>query len=211
MSYPIEQDYDETVDAIHGGDLSLDIGAGFYRAAMDEQDAGERARLFQRASHWYERSAGLGNAQAATNLGYVYLYGRIGGVDAAQAFHWFSVGADLGNAESCYKLGDLHRAGKGCARDFAKARELYGRAAKLAGDSYDPSEPQDAAILASIELRLAGARERSGKARDREAAHEHYVHAAELFEIAVGGGLGWYARTLESARAGAARTGSTAF
>ena len=200
--------YDETADIVFGGDISLDIGAANYDAAMRENDPGERARLFQQAARWYERSANIGNAQAATNLGYVYLYGRIGSVDDAQAFHWFTLGAEMDNPESCYKLGDLYRSGRGCARDPQKAVELYCRAGYFAGNECDPDNPQGAAVLASIELRLAECCERGeGEHENRKLAHWYYRHAVAHFEVALSGGLNWYGKALENARAGYTRTG----
>ena len=203
-------DYDETADIVFGGDISLDIGAANYDAAMREKDPGERARLFQQAARWYERSANMGNAQAATNLGYVYLYGRIGSVDDAKAFHWFTLGAQMDNPESCYKLGDLYRSGRGCASNPDKAIALYRKAADIAYDCCDPSFPQDAAVLASIELRLAQwhehAEETVENGSNKALAHDHYSQSARFFEVATAGGLNWYEKALESARAGYART-----
>ena len=72
----------------------------------------------------------------------------------------------------------------------------------------DPDIPQDAAVLASIELRLAECCERGeGCHENRKLAHEYYRHAVAHFEVALSGGLNWYGKALESARAGYARTG----
>ncbi|KAB7790653.1 tetratricopeptide repeat protein [Bifidobacterium leontopitheci] len=200
------ESYDEAYDQEIHGDMSLDFGAQAYTDAMNTKDPGERNRLFQQAAHWYEKSAGFGNAQAATNLGYVYLYGRIGMVDDSKAFSWFTRGAELGNEESCYKLGDLYRAGRGCARDYDAAFRLYCKAERIAAQTCDPYEPQNQAVLASIDLRLAGHWEHVAGDDARRTAHRYYASAVERFADAVDGGLHWYAKTLDSAKAGADRT-----
>ncbi|MBT1166280.1 tetratricopeptide repeat protein [Bifidobacterium simiarum] len=202
----INDEYDEITDRQSGGFLSLDLGASAYGAAMGERDPGARNQLFQRAAHWYERSASYGNAQAATNLGYVYLYGRLGAVDDDQAFAWFSRGAELGNEESCYKLGDLYRSGRGCERDYDKAFSLYRQAERIAKLTCKENVPGDQAVLASIDLRLAGQYEHSRTNGDRDKAHEYYARAVQRFRSAVAAGLHWYAKTLRGAEEGAERT-----
>lgn len=199
--------FDYTVaDTELGGELSLHVGARSYDAAMRENDPGERNRLFQKASRWYERSADLGNAQAATNLGYVYLYGRIGDADARRAFKWFSRGAELGNEESCYKLGDLYKSGKGCVKDEGKAIDLYHRAWAIAVDTCNPDIPDQAAVLGGIALRLAEWHERSKPSADSlQIAGELYTYAANCLEVAVDSGLEWYGKALENARSGVER------
>ncbi|WP_133124914.1 SEL1-like repeat protein [Bifidobacterium margollesii] len=131
-------------------------------------------------------------------------------MDDAQAFHWFALGAEMNNPESCYKLGDLYRSGRGCAGNPDKAIALYRKAADIAYDCCNPDFPQDAAVLASIELRLAQWYEHTGETvenvDDRALAHDHYSQSARLFEVATAGGLNWYGKALSSARAGYART-----
>ncbi|NMM99664.1 ADP-ribosylglycohydrolase [Bifidobacterium sp. DSM 109958] len=189
-----------------GGALSLHVGTVAYGDAMHVQDPQEKDRLFRKACRWYERSASLGNAQAATNLGYVYLYGRIGSVDADRAFAWFSRGAELGNEESCYKLGDLYRAGRGCEKDMDKAVDLYHRVCAIAQQTCDPDVPDQAAVLASIFLRLAEWHERFRPSDESmQLAEELYARSANLFETAVDGGLDWYGKALENARRGRER------
>ena len=203
--YDADFNYAEA-DAELGGGLSLHVGAIAYGDAMHEQDPDERIRLFREACRWYQRSAAFGNAQAATNLGYVYLYGRVGDVDEDAAFTWFSRGAELGNEESCYKLGDLYKAGRGCVKDTDKAVELYHRACAIAQETCDPDIPDQAAVLASIFLRLAEWHERSRPVDgSMELAGDLYRRAAELFDVAVDAGLDWYGKALESARRGAER------
>lgn len=202
-----DADYNYVVtDEELGGAPSLYRGAIAYGEAMHEQDTGERARLFREACRWYQRSAAFGNAQAATNLGYVYLYGCTGSVDEYAAFTWFSRGAELGNEESCYKLGDLYKAGRGCVKDTDKAIELYHRACAIAQETCDPDIPDQAAVLASIFLRQAEWHERSKPVDgSMELAGDLYRRAAELFDVAVDAGLDWYGKALESARRGAER------
>ncbi|NMM97891.1 DUF6508 domain-containing protein [Bifidobacterium olomucense] len=196
-----------TADIECGGAISLHLGARAYDAAMHESRSEERERLFRLAAHWYERSAEIGNAQAATNLGYVYLYGRIGNINEALAFTWFSRGAELGNEESCYKLGDLYKSGRGCDQDMNKAVELYGKAEQIARRTCNSDDPQDAAVLASIDLRLAEWYEQSTAAEmDSESVCDLYMEATALFEVALNGGLDWYANALEKARSGWGRT-----
>ncbi|PJM79891.1 DUF6508 domain-containing protein [Bifidobacterium scaligerum] len=205
-----DTDFDyATADVACGGAISLQLGARAYDAAMRESQSEERERLFHLAAHWYERSAEIGNAQAATNLGYVYLYGRSGHINETLAFTWFSRGSELRNAEACYKLGDLYKTGRGCTQDMNKAVELYGEAARIARATCNPDDPQDAAVLASIDLRLAEWYEHSAATgMNSESACNLYMEAAALFEVAVDGGLDWYAKALENARNGWSRTSS---
>lgn len=186
--------------------FSLHIGADAYGAAMHERDANERLSLFRKAERWYRQSASLGNAQAATNLGYVYSYGRVGETDYRQAFQWFSRGAEFGNEEACYKLGDLYKSGKGCEKDTEKALELYRQAAAIAFEVCDPDVPDGAAVLGSIELRLGEWYEHNGMPSESlTIAYEFYTQAASLFQVAVEGGLTWYRKTMDSAQSGALR------
>lgn len=196
--------YSEERDREVGGDISLDIGVCAYRGAMRSKDPVEKERLFDHAMRWYARSAGMGNTQAATNLGYIFLYGRVEAPDYDKAFDWFAKGAELGNEESCYKLGDMYRSGKGCERDPGKAMELYRKAEVIAHRTCNPEDPQDQAVLASIDLRLAEQYEHiaGGSAE----ACRYYRRAVENFESAVDAGLNWYGKTLDSARAGVLRT-----
>lgn len=198
--------YDEERDREVNGNISLDIGACAYRDAMRTKDPAEKERLFGHAMRWYERSADMGNAQAATNLGYIFLYGRVSAPDYGKAFDWFAKGAELGNEESCYKLGDMYRSGKGCERDSGKAMELYRKAEVIARRTCNPEDPQDQAVLASIDLRLAEQCEHT--AGGRAEAYRYYRRAVENFESAVAAGLNWYGKTLDSARAGMLRTES---
>lgn len=97
-----------------------------------------------------------------------------------------------------------NRSGKGCERDPGKAMELYRKAEVIARRTCNPEDPQDQAVLASIDLRLAEQYERT--AGGSAESYRYYRRAVESFESAVAAGLNWYGKTLDSARAGVLRT-----
>ena len=91
------------------------------------KDLTEAARL-------YRAGADKGNRTAMFNLGMLYADGRGVPKDEAQALTWLRAAADKNLPAAMTVIGDFYQSGRGgLARDAAKAREWWTRAAE-AGD-----------------------------------------------------------------------------
>ena len=91
---------------------------------------GADAAQGSQAVEWLQRSAGLGNAEALTSLGRLYLEGRAGGQrDPEFAFQWFQKAAEAGSVAAMNELGILYAQGVGVSLDFAAAAQWFQRAA----------------------------------------------------------------------------------
>ncbi len=102
--------------------------AMFRLGRLVEQGAapGGRARAIQ----LYAGAAQGGVAQAAHNLGFLYLEGRGVPRDMAEAARWFSQAAEKGIAESQYNLGLMYFRGEGVSRRPFDALQWMRRAAQ---------------------------------------------------------------------------------
>ncbi len=189
--------YDEDKDRAYGGDVSLDIGAEYYRQGMDwcaDESKRTQTQCFKAAEFFYKKSAGFGNVQAMVNLGYVYSYGRCGKRDDKAAFECFEQAAEKDHAEACYKLGDLYSSGRGCGKNEAKAYELYKHA-------YELGKNDDACVWGSAAYRLACCAENArGCSLDMQAALGYYREAGVGFEQAIREGYGYYSKNLSNTR-----------
>lgn len=117
----------------------LDTGAEAYRSGD-----------YQKAQEYYEKSAKLGNAQAACNLGYIYDFGRTGEQNHEKAFYYYSEAALENNANACYKVGDAYLYGNFVAKNMRMAFLNYTKALKLVEDS-----DEDEDIKSDIYYRIA--------------------------------------------------------
>lgn len=117
----------------------LDIGAEAYRSGD-----------YQKAQEYYEKSAKLGNAQAACNLGYIYDFGRTGEQDHEKAFYYYSEAAMEDNANAYYKVGDAYLYGNFVAKNMRLAFLNYAKALELAENS-----DSDEDIKSDIYYRMA--------------------------------------------------------
>lgn len=79
-----------------------------------------------KAEHWFERAAKLGNAKAATELGLVLAQNGKG----RAALPFLQQAAEKGDARAQYALGTLLFGGQGVAVDAAQGRDWVKRAAK---------------------------------------------------------------------------------
>lgn len=120
-------------------DKLLDIGAEAYRDGD-----------YQKAQKYYEKSASMGNDQAACNLGYIYAFGRTGERDYEQAFKWFKQSADHGNPNACYKVGDFYLYGDFVDKNPDLAFAYYEQAAEIVEKSQ-----QDDDLKSDIYYRMA--------------------------------------------------------
>ena len=103
-------------------------------AARGAAYLGGGAADYAKALPWLLSAAKEGNAEAATQLGMMYLEGAGVARDYAEAKKRFEAGAAAGNGQAMVNLGYLADAGLGEERDARKAAEWYARAAKL-GDA----------------------------------------------------------------------------
>ena len=76
-----------------------------------------------------QKTATQGVAEAQTNLGLLYYYGRNVPRDYTKAREWFEKAAAQGDADAQYNLGTLYDFGKGVSQDFSMARHWYEQAA----------------------------------------------------------------------------------
>jgi hypothetical protein len=79
-----------------------------------------------------EKAGGKDELNALGQLCYGHTYGARGiPMDDRAAVKWCLLAADKSDPNAITLLGELHERGKGIAEDFATARQLYERAAKL--------------------------------------------------------------------------------
>ncbi|HEY1945292.1 MAG TPA: tetratricopeptide repeat protein [Roseiarcus sp.] len=104
------------------------IGEIYREGYAVKQDTGE-------ASHWYRLASGLGDREAAFELGVLLLNGAPGvPKDRAAAKAQFELAAQKNEANALYNLGVMALDSEGGAKpDFAKAAEYFRRSAE-AGD-----------------------------------------------------------------------------
>jgi TPR repeat protein len=76
-----------------------------------------------------QTQAAQGIAEAQTNLGLLYFYGRGVPRDYTKAREWFEKAAAQDHADAQYNLGVLYDFEKGVPQDFATARHWYEQAA----------------------------------------------------------------------------------
>jgi TPR repeat protein len=89
------------------------------------------------ASHWYRLASGLGDREAAFQLGALLLTGAPGvDRDRAAAKAQFELAAQKGQANALYNLGVMAIEGDAATKpDFAKAADLFRRAAEAGDDN----------------------------------------------------------------------------
>lgn len=197
-----------------------DFGDDRCRAALLQADPERREALFGEAARWFASGVELGDAQCATNLGVMYLYGHVPAQDpdfAAAAC--FERGEQLGSAESACYLGDMHRDGRGWPPDHDAAADCYERAYELCKEQMDLDNAHDRPIIALIHLRIGQAAEweladlrRAGSLNAdachvvRERAYRHYHAAYALAVRTVESGLRMYSKEVAIAANGMERT-----
>ena len=76
------------------------------------------------------RRAQQGDAEAQSNLGFMYLIGRGVPEDDAEAVKWYRKAAEQGYALAHCSLGYMHEVGDGVAKDATEAAKWYRKAAE---------------------------------------------------------------------------------
>lgn len=105
-------------------------GAGTAIAAAYDQEMREAARLLRggetaRAAAIWQRWAAQEQADAAFNLGQIYLYGDGVGRDEALALSWYRRAAELGDKPAQLQVGLMYLNGQGVAADPEEAQRWF--------------------------------------------------------------------------------------
>ena len=75
---------------------------------------------YAEAVNWYRKAADQGNADAQSNLGWMYCTGRGVPQDDAEAVSWYRKAADQGNAAAQSNLGWMYANGRACRRTMPR-------------------------------------------------------------------------------------------
>lgn len=146
-----------------------DFGALYYTGRIGEQS-------YEKAVHYYEMSAKLGNRQAQENLGYCYYYGRVGAVDFEKAYHQFIKGALDNRLVSLYKIGDMYKNGYYVEKDENEAFCIYLRCLEGLTEDNTPI------LGADVHIRVADCYYYGIGVKQRlERALTHYQFAERLY------------------------------
>ena len=86
---------------------------------------------YAKAVEYYRLAATMGNVQAASNLGYCYLYGRSIEQNVSMAIAYFRIAALNESVDAAYKLGDIYNSGKWGVMDKEMAVYYYRMAASF--------------------------------------------------------------------------------
>lgn len=107
-----------------------------YKAAINGRSSKESERIlaqsfirgrnvpqnYDEALYWYERAAKGGDAEAQSELGYLYFSGKMVGQNFKKAYYWFEIAAKNNYPQAQYNMGILWYTGNGVpAIDFVKA------------------------------------------------------------------------------------------
>jgi TPR repeat protein len=104
--------------------LALSIGtasADDFDTGWDAYEAGEYAE----AVKWYRLAAEQGDADAQSNLGFMYANGRGVPENDAEAVKWYRLAAEQGNASAQYNLALMYDEGEGVIQNNVIAHMLY--------------------------------------------------------------------------------------
>jgi len=79
---------------------------------------------------WYRKAGEQGYANAQSNVGYMYHYGRGVAQSDAKAVNWFLLAAEKGNANAQNNLGSMFQNGQGVTQSNTEALKWYRRSAE---------------------------------------------------------------------------------
>lgn len=120
----IPQDYKEFIHwAAAAGDQNV-APALFDLASFYMRPPDGTAADVDRASHFYEKAATLGNVRAQAILGNIFAAGILGKPDYEQAVNWYRKAADQGEPNAQFGLGVRYALGQGVALDMQEAQRL---------------------------------------------------------------------------------------
>lgn len=92
------------------------------KAAYERED-------YATALKFWHPLAERGDAEAQTNLGSMYHFGKGVPQDYAEAVKWYRLAAEQGSAWARVNLGDMYREGQGVPQDYVLAHMWYNLAA----------------------------------------------------------------------------------
>lgn len=78
-------------------------------------------RDYAQAMVWFQKAAGLGNAEAMLRIGFLYSNGAGVPEDDAQAAAWYRKASDRGHGRAMFFLATAYWAGRGVPQDFVEA------------------------------------------------------------------------------------------
>ena len=99
-------------------------------AGVTDQDGGGVAQDDGEAIRLYRLAAQQGDAEAQTNLGWIYENGRGVPQDDVEAIHWYRLAAEQGDARAQTNLGWMYGNGRGVPQDDVAAVRWYSLAAE---------------------------------------------------------------------------------
>lgn len=174
-------------------DCITQLGALYYAGQIVPQD-------YEAVRDLYELAMGLGSAQAATNLGYIYEYGRTAAPDYAKAYQCYSFAAAVSDLpEAMYKMGDILAKGKGLGKDEQAAFRLWQRGYRVARDNDDIESKAQSAIRIAPYYHNGGKSDRVGVERDFLYALHLYQEAEIGLRISIRNGFDYYEKKLQQA------------
>lgn len=102
---------------------------------------------YQKATKWFIKAAGQGDATAQCSLGFMYVRGYGVKKSYQKAIEWFTKAADQGYARAQYNLGVMYLNGNGVKKDYQKAVEWF----TMAAHQGDAAAENNLALLNSYE------------------------------------------------------------
>lgn len=177
-------------------DCITQLGALYYTGQIVPQD-------YKAARNLYELAMGLGSAQAAINLGYIYEYGRTAEPNYSKAYQCYSYAAAISNfPEAIYKMGDILAKGKGQDKDERAAFRLWLRSYEVATDIGDIENKAQAAIRIAPYYLDRDKSDYVEVERDVLYALRLYQEAEIGLRISIRNGFDYYEKRLEQAMDG---------
>ncbi len=110
---------------------------------------------YKEAVRWYTKAAEQGDAQAQTNLGWMYEYGRGVPQDYKEAMRWYRLAAAQGHAQAQTNLGVMYANGQGVPQDYKEAMRWYTKAAEQGHNAAANERDRVALLLTSLKSREA--------------------------------------------------------
>jgi uncharacterized protein len=94
-------------------------------------EAAYNHKNYAEAMDWFRKAAELGNADAMSYIGYLYLNALGIPADYAEAMRWYLKSADLGDATAMYQIGYVYENAQGVPTNYAEAMRWYRKSADL--------------------------------------------------------------------------------
>lgn len=116
------------------GDAQFETALAFTMTDSFDPSTGCRLGDWSKALIWFRRAAEQGDAEAQSELGTIYMYGRPGvSRNETEAVDWLRKAADQGETSAQDELGLAYECGRGTQTSTIEAAKLY----RLAADHGD--------------------------------------------------------------------------